>query len=76
MQGNINNNEYSFAELLTFIVACVVLLIHWTAVAGSFGYALAMIVSYPEYTNYDNGWYILCLGMAYLFLSYHTRKTS
>ena len=74
MQGD-NNNEYSFAELLTFIVACVVLLIELALVAGAFGHALSKIVSYPEYTTYDNGWFTLFLCIIYLFLFYQTRKT-
>ena len=73
MQGDSNNNEYSFVKysfgkLLLFIMDCLALLIDLTVVVGSFGYAVAMIVSYPEYITLDNGWYTLCLGMTYIYL--------
>ena len=74
MQGdnnNNNNNEISFFEKIQFIWACIALLTLFILFATSVAHGLAMIVVYPEYTNFDNGWFTLFCCMGYLFLQFN-----
>ncbi len=74
MQGN-DNNESPFVSTLKFSAASIVLLTVYGSLAACFGYAIAMIVYYPEYNTYDNGWFVLCFLYALAFFNPFRKRT-